>query len=209
VIDAKIVGPTPGVVTSRMGDRAFKGLQRVVRGVTNSVKATAKAQVATKLTARAGNLVTAKLYDEDAVGYIHSRWFRGPRGGKVQKSGGPGANDILALHEQGGTIRPVRRKYLLIPFGAGRSLGSSWRVARELNRDAIRRSYGSGATRIEYIKLSGDRVLLVERAGRQKGRPVAILVRQVKIPKRLDFGEVKRRALQDLKLGARAALVET
>lgn len=185
----------PGVVLNRRGQRMLAGIKRVVRSVTKDTKDVARKQLAARLTPRAGYLITHKEYEDGLVGYVHSRWWRAGGGGKTVRVGSKNANDILAIHATGGTITPVRGRYLYIPLKKGTRYKST-----EWKRQAGISGAARSGVRLEYVKLPGDRVLVVEKRGKGTGRgtPIALLVRKVVIPKRLDIPEIKRRALRNL-----------
>ena len=161
------------------------GARTAVERQTEQTKREARAVVNAGLTGsrvtrggsrRVANTIRSETYPRTPAGFVFSTWgyFEGGR-----------FVDILATHEQGRTIVPRRRRMLFIPFVGG-----------QRRRNIQRR--GLPGERLDLIPL-GDSLLVVTRArGNRQGLVLGILVRRVRIPKRLDFGAVEQRALEEL-----------
>ena len=197
-IRAQVIG-RPIDVTARSERQIERAVKTAVKATTLATKDQSRAMIAGRLTARAGYLITQRFYEDGSVGYVHSRWFRSPRGGKVARGGGAQAHDVLAAHAKpGGTvIRPVRAKRLFIANtkdpAARRILGRSLAAFRALKRGKGRKS--PDGTSIAVIPTGNGGAVVVQRAGK-RGRDIVLgwLTTQVRIPQRLDFAPIVSKA---------------
>ncbi len=174
---------------------AVKRAAQVIMGrVRAESKTWMRAYIASRLTPRASYLITDTIYEDGLVGYLHSRWFRGARGGKVTRSE-LSANDILAAHSTPGglVIRAVRAKGLLISGARGRT--QRFILRRSLRRDMQRSAFG-GNEQLEQIQTGRGGVALVKRRGKGRGETLATVADSVRIPQRLDMDMAKKQIRQ-------------
>jgi hypothetical protein len=165
------------------------GVKVAVRRQTDETKLAARRVVVAGLRQRGNrvvaNSIRAEFYPDTPAGFVHSSWgyFRGGQ-----------FYDILGAHTHGAMIRPLRGKFLFIPFGPG---------SRKQFRNA------RGNERIEFVPLkSGGGLLVLLIGGLKRGRgasraarsatPIGELVRQVTLRKRLDFSAVEADAERGL-----------
>jgi hypothetical protein len=170
-LDVKIEG---SLADAMAGEAAavVHGAKSAVRRQTDETKLAARRVVSLGLNkrgrGRVENTIRGRVYEDTPAGFVHSTWGYFDRGAFV---------DILAAHETGATITPRRGQYLFIPF----------------ERGARRRFKNARRGQVEFIpSADGLLVLLVSARGRQ--RVLGELVRQVRLPKRLDFRQVEARA---------------
>lgn len=184
---------------------------KALRDQTAETKAEMRQTISAGLGGRAGNLVGAKVYGGALpLGKIFSRWWkRSPNGGR---------RDVLGAFASGGLIASEKGFWLAIPLPA-----SGMRIGRKrITPGAWERSHRQ---RLRFVYMRGrGRALLVAdnqelfygsfreniqhlHAGRGsrfspiEGRttvPIFLLVPTVRLPKRFDIEEPKRRATQGL-----------
>lgn len=201
-----------------LGDAA----DAAVLSATDSIKALGRTQVSSALSPRSANTFSSMFFtntrdggDRGLAGYVYGRWWR-----KGVGSGRP--VDILAEFETGATITPKRGEALAIPipanagkFGIGLNSGRSTRLT------PLSFEQRTGLE-LKYIERPGKNPLLVtdgtrapqdffargkkrrfrkRRAGTaaQQANPIPIfvLVRTSRLPKRLDFSDIRDRAGPD------------
>ncbi len=119
------------------------------------------------------NAIRRRNYEDGGDGgasIVYSRFGRrGPKG----------FIDYTEIHATGGILRPRSGKWLYIPL-------------EKTRRARGARAVLGGAKNIRFIPISGGRALLV-RASRRRSTPIALLVKSVRIPKRLNLVAVTRR----------------
>lgn len=193
-----------------------------VRFTTEETKKLGRVQVGAALSPRAANTLTSRFYlgsreggRQGVAGYVHGRWFRRSAAGR--------RTDILAEYETGATITPKRGTALAIPLrGAGRfglsaldrrtrvtpasferQTGLELRLVQRPGKNPILVTDGTRAPRI--LNSRGDFVKRKKGSRYAAWVPVFVLVRQSRLPKRLDFTQLRRKAGDDL---ARRVLIE-
>ncbi|KAA0677781.1 hypothetical protein DS843_21925 [Roseomonas genomospecies 6] len=95
------------------------------------------------------------------------------------------------------TIRAQNGRWLVIPLDAAKARG--WDHSRRMSKGNRARRYAEtqaaeqtlGA--LAFVRLAGDRALLVHREGKGKPTPVFLLVKQVSLRKRFDINEPARK----------------
>lgn len=185
-------------------------------GSTEEGKRLGRLQIQGALSPRAANTLTTQYFhDEHAggvnavTGYLHGRWFRRSAGGQ--------RTDILAEYETGASIRPARGGALAIPLPSGLRLVPGARRTR-LSPERFEQLTG---LELRLVEKWGKRFLVAAGArigakGRIQGfkRGAAnkngsfkqgaatifafVLTKGVRLPKRLDFGLLRTKLVDDL-----------
>lgn len=199
---------------TQTADALADAADSAVVGATNDAKALGRTQVSAALSGRAANTLASQFYlgkrsdRQGVVGYLHSRWFRRSAAGQ--------RTDILAEYETGATIRAVRGTTIAIPLPAAgkfglnifdrraritpgtfeRLTGLELRLVERPGKNPLLVTDGTRAPRI--INSRGDFVKRKKGSPNAAWVPVFVLVRQVKLPKRLDFGSLRERTAENL-----------
>lgn len=179
-------------VPRRMGTRVARmerAVKTAVAGATLQLKTAWRQDVAAKLGARLGNAVRAEVYPEgqdslNAAGLVFTR-----------------APKVIGAHERGAVIRAQSGTYLAIPLpaaGPGRLTPAEWQFRTGRKLQLVPAGPGrrypmlvtAGGARLN----TGGRAVASKRRRRKDGVltgettiPVFVLVRQVKLPKRLNL----------------------
>lgn len=186
---------------------------------TEAIKAGARQQIGSRLSARAGNLLAASYFLKQrgqagnlgTVGYTHSRWWRRSASGQRV--------DILAEYETGATITPVRGRRIAIPLPAAGQFGVGIGGKRSrISPEAFERRTG---LKLQAVQAADGRIFLVvdgrvnargqaaafkggqfTKTGRLKSGsasvPVFVLVPSATLPRRLDLAAVADREQANL-----------
>ncbi len=206
-IDVSVQNDVPRAMVARVG-RMERAVKSAVSGATLALKTTWRADVAGKLGARLGGAVRAEVYPKgdvslNAAGLV---WTKAP--------------EIIGAHEKGALIRSTTGLWLAIPLpaagrvGRGRANPATWQF--------------SHGRKLRFVPISPTKALLVledarvSKAGlaRRKGGkrrrdgiltgaqsvPVFVLIRQAKLPKRLNLKALGMSAGQGLPGRVRTAL---
>lgn len=191
-------GPTVPEVMDAGTKRMWARVEKLMREVRVEGKEALRGYIATRLSVRAAYLLTDKVYDYGLTAYFHSRWIkRRAAGGTVPfapLAGGRGGRlagaDILAVHAVpgGAVIRPVRAQRLIVSGAHGAARRS---VRRQLEQFGLAQTFGGGL-RLQFApsrRVPGNLVALF-RQGKRRGQVLASLVREVRIPQRLDVRQM-------------------
>lgn len=194
-----------GAIVRRLGGAVLNAANAAVKETVTYGVGQARATLAGALGRRASQTITSKVdIDRKAgpdtvFGFIHSRWFRLPRGGGT--GGKLAAFDILARLEQGGGIIPQKGRWLVLPIVARGALATGRAQINFKDPD------------LEFIPLAGRRGFLVVdmrggrlspvRSGkgrrplraRGRGTPILLLLDRVYLHRNFDLAPL-RQALQ-------------
>lgn len=182
----------------------------------DETKGAMRAHIEQRLSRRAAGTITSETHvgrDSAVAYYIHSRWWRRPaRGGE--------AVDLLAAFERGDTIVPARGGALAMPLPAAYNvvgLSAGYRQARKApTPQAV--EIALGGQQLFMLRSKRGNVLLCAkdvaistgrrgsiRAGSYRNRkgktvrrkglteivPMFVLLRNTRLPKRLDFSGIR------------------
>jgi hypothetical protein len=195
-------------------ERLIDGANRAVQRQTEETLGEMRSHTAQRLGARTANALGRRFYvneDRTVAGFIHSRWWRRGAGG------GP-RQDILEAFSKGEVITPKRGQFLAIPLPAayavaGASRGGQRptpeRVETALDQDlfVIQRAGRPPILCAKNVAISTRRRGTI-RAGRFRSKggilkqrrtvnaivPLFVLVKNVRLPKRLDFPPITEKA---------------
>lgn len=191
---------------------------------TEETKGAHRVQIAARLGSRAANALRGRVYPSTksggqeyqglAAGFIYSAWKRRAAGG------GPRI-DLLAAFEDGASIRPVRGGALAVPLPAAYAVSGIPRgrrptpdaVETALDQDLfiVARPGRPALLCAKDVAISGGRrrrisAARVRRKSGALGRrrtanaivPLFVLLKNSRLPKRLDFASVRERAAEGL-----------
>jgi hypothetical protein len=188
MIEIKREGSSIPTIFDAQTKRMWDAIDKYMESVAVEGKQALRAYIASRLTVRAAYLITHKMYDEGTTVYFHSRWMRvrkAPKTGRLRKV------DILSAHARpGGTvIRPYLAQRLVISGARGAARKA---VARQLRTFGLATTF-QGGLRLQFARSTRDpgNIVAVFRYGRQRGQVLASLVRDVRIPQRLDKSQMK------------------
>jgi hypothetical protein len=191
----------------RTASRLTTAANRAVEEVTLTIKTEGRRMISAALSNQASRLLTHEFYRNDeggdvqVVGFIHSRWFRSASG-KITKASSSATGtlygDILGAHARPGgtTINPKKPGgFLYIPLNKGnKRRNNRFRLSFQDENVTLIRRKGGGYLVIDrgpspFAAGTGKR-------GRRKkiGRVVAVLVKSVYLPQRLDFDPLRAKA---------------
>jgi hypothetical protein len=139
--------------------------------------------------ARVANAVRTKHYDDEnrgSAGLIYSRFGRKRAGGFA---------DFIAARLFGALVRPLSKKWLLIPLQTGGISRNAARAAVRRHEDVATRG---GRKDLAFVPLKGGRTILIVKRSKTRDIPVAILVKQVRYPRRASPEDFVRHALNGL-----------
>jgi hypothetical protein len=137
---------------------------------------------------RVANAIRSKVYenaDGSATGLVFSKFGR-RRGAEFV--------DYLLPFVTGETIKPRNSKWLYVPIGGGRR--------NRQQRRQVGREKG-----VEFVPLSGGRVLIVKRT-RTRSTVIGLLVRELRRERSLDFAAVAAKAEKEIAAAFARRLVE-
>ncbi|HSF94776.1 MAG TPA: hypothetical protein VLA52_07095 [Thermohalobaculum sp.] len=168
-----------------------KGTKAAVTIVTDQVKRDARAVVNAGFTGsrivgggnrRVANAIRSRVYPRGDGGFTGQVWSKFGRGRAK------GFVDYLLPFVKGATLTPRRSRWLYIPVERGRKARRGRRLSIGLNRN------------LKFVPArGGDKVYLV-RQTRTRSTLIAVLVRRVRIPKKLDFERAAAAAAKRLPL---------
>jgi hypothetical protein len=194
---------------------------RATERQTGETKQAMRTKITQGLSARAANALRQKKIinpaEQQFVGFLYSAWRRKPRAG--------GADiDMLSAFETGATIRPVRGRYLAMPLPAAYAVAGSrdgkkrptpQSVETALDQDlfVVQRPGHLPILAAKNVSISGGRnVGRTIRAARFRNRtgtlsrrrtvnaifPMFLLLKNVRLPKRLDFSNIEAEGAKGL-----------
>ncbi len=182
-----------------------------------------RGHIAQRLSTRAANALRSHKYVNTAsalspvgsvAGYIHSGWWRKPRGGGEDI-------DMFAAFERGDVVRPQRGQFLAIPLpqayavaGRGKKAPTPRLVEAALDTKlfVLKRSGKPALLCARGVATGGGGKRAVIRAGQFRNRkggiskrrtsgaviPMFVLLRNTRLPRRLSFEPIRAEAEQRL-----------